>query len=279
MSSSKSFNNVVFNFAGIGVLLTAAGYMVTSYISTPAVLPCTARFPTGMQMSFDGAGGKPLTPVELQGRSGSREWGILKNAKAVKADGISGAALEVTLASTEDEDKSNQNGISFTWQPHQLATASAACLSYSVYLPPKFGFNEPGYLPGLFGAADVSQVDEIEPQDSFAARIGWAQAGDFGVDMRIPSSGGYWESAHRKTLWPTGRWVKIEQEVVLNTPGQEDGAMRVWFDGALTINNTGLTLRKNAQSPLSGVVSDIGYARTLSDVVAVHVSPFVLQWQ
>ena len=188
MSSPKSLNSMLFNIAGVAVLLTAAGYMVMSFVMTPAVLLCSARFPTGVQMTFDGPNGQPLTPVELQGRSGLREWGLLKNAKVVPANGMTGGVLEVSLASTDDEDKANQNGVSFTWQPHQLSKASAACLSYSVYLPEKFAFNEPGFLPGLFGASDLSQVDEKVPLDGFAARIGWAQAGDFGVDMRVSHS-------------------------------------------------------------------------------------------
>lgn len=279
MSSPKSLNSMLFNIAGVAVLLTAAGYMVVSFVMTPAVLLCSARFPTGVQMTYDAPNGQPLTPVELQGRSGLREWGLLKNAKVVPANGMTGGVLEVSLASTDDEDKANQNGVSFTWQPHQLSKASAACLSYSVYLPEKFAFNEPGFLPGLFGASDLSQVDEKVPLDGFAARIGWAQAGDFGVDMRVSTVSGYWEGASSKTVWPRGRWVKVEQEIQLNKPGQSDGVMQVWLDGALTINAGGLKLRDTAQSVMSGAVSDIGYARTLSDPAIVRVSPFVLQWQ
>ncbi len=279
MSSSRSINTMIFNVAGVAVLLTAAGYMLTSYVMTPAVLPCTDRLSGGIQMTFDGANGKPLTPVELQGRSGSREWGLLKNAKAVPAKGQTGSVLEVSLASTDNEEMTSQNGVSFTWQPHELAKASSACLSYSVYLPEKFPFSEPGFLPGLFSANDTSQLDEQEAYDGFVTRIGWAQSGDFGVDMRVRTAKGYWEGATRKTVWPLGRWVKIEQEVKLNTPGQPDGVMRVWIDGALTINDAGLTLRDSAQSVLSGVVSDIGYAWTLGTVETIRLTPFVIQWQ
>ena len=146
-------------------------------------------------------------------------------------------------------------------------------------MPDRFGFNEPGYLPGLFGAADITQLDELEPHDGFAARLGWAQSGDLGVDVRVPASAGYWETPSRKWIWPTSRWVKVEQEIRLNTPGQENGVMRVWIDGALTIDRGNVVFRTAPQAAISGVVSDIGYARTLSDVAAIRVSPFVLQWQ
>ena len=134
-------------------------------------------------------------------------------------------------------------------------------------------------LPGLFGASDVSQIDELEPADGFAVRVAWGQAGDAGMDVRIPSSSGFWETPPRKTNWPLGRWVTVEQEVHLNTPGTDDGAMRLWIDGALTIDRGRMPLRNSAQSVLSGVVADIGYARTLSAPAHVRVSPFLLQWQ
>ncbi len=272
---------MLFNVGGGAILLTVVGYAITSFFTTPAVMPCTSRFPSGVQLAFARENGKLLSPVELQARSGSREWGLLKNAHiSPSAQGTpSGGALEVKLASTENEDQTSQNGVGFIWQLPEVAKASSACLSYSAFVPADFKFNEPGYLPGLFGAADVTQIDELQPEDSFAIRMGWAEAGDVGIDVRVPTSAGYWEGAAHKKLWPTGRWVKVEQEVRLNTPGQDNGALRLWIDGGLIINRAGIELRKTSQSQLSGVVSDIGYARTLSDVAVVKVSPFIVQWQ
>lgn len=279
MNVSKNMNSIIFNLAGGGVLMTVVGYMAVSYFTTPSILPCTERFPAGVQMGFDAPNGKLLTPIELQGRTGAREWGLLKNATVVAEKSIRASALAVNLAATGDDEKGVQNGVGFTWQPHQIAKAGAACLSYSVRMPDGFKFQEPGFLPGLFGASDVTQIDDPQPDDAFALRVGWAQAGDIGVDVRNPSSAGYWENPRRKVIWPTTRWTKIEQEVRLNSPGKDDGYMRVWVDGALTIDRGGLTLRKSPQSVLSGVIADIGYARTLSDVASIRVSPLTVQWQ
>jgi hypothetical protein len=277
MSSSPNVNSIVFNLAGGAVLLIVGGYMITSFLTTPAILACTTRYPAGQQFSLRDVQGEPLSPIELQGRTGSREWGLLKNAKVV--GGKKGASLEVTLATTEDEDRASQNGVGFVWPVREMSKASAACLSYGAYIPAGFAFKESGLMPGLYGANDLSQIDELAPEDSFATRMGWATAGDVGVDVRIPAHNGYWEGAMRKFVWPTGRWVKVEQEVILNTPENADGMLRVWVDGALTINRKKVTFRKSPQAGFSGVVADIGYARTLSDVVALHFSPFVVQWQ
>ncbi|MBK9080350.1 MAG: hypothetical protein IPL91_15240 [Hyphomicrobium sp.] len=278
--SSTSKNSIIFNIAGAGVLLTVAGYIVTSFITTPAVLPCTQRFPAGHQLSFDGPGGRAMSAIDLQARFGTRQWGLSKNVEIVKAGGKSTVnSLEVTLAPIDDDEGTTQNGVGFTWAPQGLEKGTSACLSYSVFLPDGFGFNEPGHMPGLYGASDVTQIDELAPSDSFAVRVGWGQAGDSGLDVRIPDSSGYWETPPRKAIWPTGRWVSVEQEIKLNTPDQADGYVRLWIDGALTINRGSIILRKSAQSGLSGVVSDIRYARTVSKLAKIRVSPFVLQWQ
>lgn len=278
--SSPSMNSILFNVAGGAVLLTVGAYMVSSYFLKPSIVPCAARYPAGFQLTFDGPGGKPMTPIDLQARSGSREWGLLQNASVVPAAGPArDSILDVKLAATDDEASTTENGVGFTWQPHEISKGQSACLSYSVFLPEGFTFKEQGVLPGLFGASDVSQIDDLNPDDSFALRVGWGQAGDAGIDVRVPASTGYWETPPRKTNWPLGRWVTVEQEVKLNTPGQEDGLMRLWIDGALTIDRGGIPLRKSAQSELSGVVADIGYARTISAPAHIRVSPFVLQWQ
>jgi hypothetical protein len=279
MSTSPDLRSIAFNVAGGGVLLIVASYMVYSYVTTPAIVACTSRYPAGQQFTLRNSSGKPLSVAELQGHTGSREWGLLKNAKVLA--GERGESLEVTLASTdtEEEETASQNGVGFVWPVRELGKASAACLSYGVFIPAGFAFKEPGLLPGLYGASDLSQIDELAPDDSFVSRMGWSNGGDVGVDVRVPAHNGYWEGATRKKRWATGRWVRVEQEIALNAPGQADGALRVWIDGALTINRTQMVLRKSALSVLSGVVSDIGYARSLSDVATLRVSPFIVQWQ
>jgi hypothetical protein len=269
-----SKNSIIFNVGGGAVLLTVAGYVVTSFFTTAAVSPCTKRYPAGHQLTFDAPGGRAMSATELQARFGSRQWGLLRNANVVNAGGKTPINnLEVMLAPTDDDEGTGENGVGFTWERHELAKSTAACLSYSVFLPAEFAFQEPGHLPGLFGAADVSEIDELAPDDSFAIRVGWGQARDSGLDVRVPGSSGYWETPPPKTIWPTGCWVSVEQEIQLNTLDEADGLMRLWINGALVINRGGMTLRKTPQSTLSGVVSDIRYARTLSAPVKVRVSP------
>ncbi len=278
--SKLNMNAILFNAGGVAVLLTAVGYMGYSFFVTERVPHCSARYPAGQQFAFDSDKGKPLSPIEFQARAGLREWGVLQNAKiGTTTDGPAGGVMEVSLATTGDEDKADQNGVGFLWQPGDMSTANSACLSYSVFIPEGFTFSEPGYLPGLFGAADTAQLDESQPADGFAVRMGWAQKGEIGAEVRSPATAGYWQTSDRRAHWPLGRWVSIEQEVTLNTPGSVDGVMRIWIDGALTVESNVVNLRSTPQSTLSGVVSEIGYARTASEVSAIKVSPFIIQWQ
>ena len=278
--SKLNSNNILFNVAGIGIVVTAIGYMGYTFFITEKVPHCTARFPAGQQFAFESAKGKPLTTIELQARAGLREWGVLQNAKIANGSGVpAGGVMEVSLAATGDEDKADQNGVGFVWPVNELAKAGAACLSYQVFFPGSFKFAEPGYLPGLFGAGDLTQLDESKPSDGFAARVGWDQNGEIGVEVRSPASAGFWQSSTRRSRWPTGQWVSVEQELAMNTPEKANGTMRMWINGNLTVENYAINLRATPQSNLSGVLSEIGYARTASEVATLKVSPFIIQWQ
>jgi hypothetical protein len=261
------------------VLLTAGGYAVYEAVTTPAALPCAARFPSGQQFALTGLRGAPLTSIELQGQSGSREWGLLKNAQVLNnAAGRPGGSLEVQLASTDDEEKVNQNGVGFVWPVPEVGKAASACLSYSVLVPAGFTFAYQGHLPGIYGATDLEQIDAAMPEDGFATRMSWAQAGFAGVAL-IANGGGYFDGPQRGYLWPTGRWVDVQQEVKLNTPARDDGELRIWIDGKLILNQNRVKLRKTANTGLSGVVADVGYARDMGDPAKILISPFMLQWQ
>jgi hypothetical protein len=269
---------IIFNLSGGAILITVFAYMGFAFFHTDTVAPCTARYPAGMQFALDSQGGNLLTPIELQGRAGSREWGILKNAQILgSAAGSNDAVMRVSLASTDGDDETARNGVGFTWQSAGLAKATSACLSYRVFLPTSFAFTEPGYLPGLY-ASDLTELDAKTPMDGFVARVGWAQGGGTGVEVR--SVGGTsWQAATEPEPWPLGRWVPVEQEIALSSKGAGDGTLRLWIDGKLRIENRSLALKSDSNPGISGVVADIGYARTPVDTATLKVSPFVVQWQ
>lgn len=276
-SQNSSF---LFNLTGGGIIVFVVGYMLTSFFAAPEVPLCSRRFPAGIQMSYADSSGQLLSPLALEARSNTRNWGFSSNATTVPVEHEQFTnALQVQLAPAEVDESSPRNGVGFVWRPKELADARAACLSYSVFIPSNFTFPETGRLPGLFGTRDISQVDELNPDDTFVARPVWQPSGDVGVDVRNPSTSGFIEGAQRKTVWPTGRWVAVEQEVQLNTRNEADGVLRTWIDGKLTFDRSDMTLRAKPEGGISGIMADIGYAQNPGPVAALRISPFIVRWQ
>jgi hypothetical protein len=276
---APSVQSFLFNAGGVFLIVTALGYAISAEFRSAHVKTCSARFKQGQTLGLLNAAREPLSPIELQARAGAREWGVLKNLKVLnKAAPGNGPALEVSLAATGNEDAPDQNGVGFAWVVDGLSKAQSGCLTYDAFIPADFSFAEPGYFPGLFGGHDVAMLDQQTPAQGFAARMGWANGGELGVEMRTPQSNGYWLGA-AETSWPTGRWVRIEQEVQLNTPGEQNGVVRVWVDGEMKVEQKQLEIQGSDQIALAGVVSDIGYAHAASNPATLRTANFVVMWQ
>ena len=86
--------------------------------------------------------------------------------------------------------------------------------------------------------------------------------------------------------FPRGKWVKLEQEVVLNTPKKTDGILRVWVDGTLAIDRTDMTYRAKPDVTASRVSVDVFYGSGPDDPqtaaakdAKVWLSPLEVRWQ
>jgi len=284
-----SLNTVLFNAAGVGILLFLGVYMTNSFFHSEEIPVCRARYGNGLQFSLQSPSGKKLSNIELQARVPTREWGLLNNARVVESqDGkaqylqvaVGSAARSEPSAGQDDADDSGANasdGVGFVWAPPSLEGARAACLSYRLFLPKDFSFDVAGRLPGLYATRALADLDDKAVQSGFVSRLGWQKGGSVGVALRTPESPDTWLGT-RKGSWPVGRWVDISQEVVLNAPGKSDGLVRVWTDGALQVEKTGLNLGVNEGS-LSGVVADLGYTQKSPAPARLTISPFIIQRQ
>jgi len=81
-----------------------------------------------------------------------------------------------------------------------------------------------------------------------------------------------------------GRWIRIEQEIVLNAPKKSDGIVRVWADGVLMAERTDIAFRSKAETSLSSVLADVHYgsAEAAGGAVkdaSIWLSPLELRWQ
>jgi hypothetical protein len=279
MDNPKSIQLLI-NLVGACVGLFVVGYVVWAAVQTEVEAPCSARYPAGTRFSLQTSQGKPLTAIQLQARAGVRDLGVIDNASVVQvADGPTPEAIEVKLRKLPgDADTSDRarNGIEFRWGPPGMAQAKSACLSYSVFLPEKFDFGSGGFLPGVFTGAASTASTGVEGSSVSPA---WNEQGQPLLTASLGAAGIRRAMSNGKGVLPTNRWFKVEQEVVLNEAGKEDGRARLWVDGALAVDNQNIALRTTPTTFLGGVLAAIGYQRVPASPGTVRVSPFEIAWQ
>ncbi len=274
MQSDKKLNLLI-NIGGSLIGAFVLGYVVYSAYYTATEPPCSERYPAPIRFALQTAAGKALTPIDLQARAGLRDVGVIDNAAVVAVkDGPSPDALEVKLRSLPGGDNASataRNGIEFRWSPPGISGAIATCLVYSVWLPDKFDFGDGGFLPGVFGG-DRGAARQQTDSDRLTVTLEWSDDG-------IPSLAAAVDGSDRLRLsgagtpLATGRWMKVEQEVILNDPGQKNGTVRLWVDGELIVENQRVQLRKDDKVLLTGVLAAIGYERTPPPNSLLRLSP------
>jgi len=183
-------------------------------------------------------------------------------------------------APSVSKDKSAERaGIGFEWAPQSFGTPQSACLSYSVLVPKGFTFGQGGRLPGLRGA---SSSESQGTASGFSTRYTWSAKGDLDVYAELPgerrSLGG---KVGDFSLTP-GKWTELEQEIVLNTAGRNDGALRVWQDGSLVFEKKDMMFRAKPSVALAGVLAEAAAGEATTDVTQgaqkIWISPFELRW-
>lgn len=281
---SLADKQMLFNIGGGSILLLGLLLAVRSSLEpTPETPLCETRYSGGVLFSYSRKGADPLSPEDLQARLAGTDRGLVKNSKIVADESApQGYALEVRLRrSSGEEDDQSRSGIGFLWVPRQLAIASSACLSYNVWIPEGFKLGEGGTLPGLVsdaqGMDEPSSTADAPPADAspstgdapalgklppFSLRPQWRADGSLMVQpvVNIGHMDGILVDPAKATLKP-GQWTRIEQEVVLNTPGSNNGLLRVWVNGRLAIEAPEIGFRRDEVQSFQAVVGDIHHVR------------------
>lgn len=276
---------ILFNGAAL-LIVGASGVAVFRSILIPEeIASCGSRYQRGTQLSLERSPGEMLTPADLQARFGGRDWGLLENASiVVRKDSPTGHAIEVRLAraTAESTPTVEHSGIGFTWQPKLVSGITAACLTYSVFIPEDFDFGKGGRLPGLLGTSNEGPAGEI----AFSTRPVWRDNGGLEIYGHLPqwTEGKWLPNGRGGYFFPRGRWVSLEQEVVLNTPGQSDGMLRMWADGSLKFEKAGLLFREDSGVKISGALvetalTDRAAGASTSKPRTLWLSPVELRWQ
>lgn len=132
--------------------------------------------------------------------------------------------------------------------------ASHLFLRYFVRFAEDFEFVKGGKLPGFYGGQNISGGHIPDGTDGFSTRFMWRTEGQGEVYVYMPSSTRFGTSLGRGSFtFARGKWHCIEQELVLNTPGQPDGQVRVWLDGAAVFEQGALFFRSVPELQIEGV--------------------------
>jgi hypothetical protein len=269
---------VVVNVAGGLVALSALMAAARVMLVPATARPCGERYANTMKFQLQ-RDGEVLSTADIQARIGGNEAG-LENVDVVKPrDARIPAALRVSLHGGASV--AAGGGMSFPWQPRAVRNETAACLSYEVFLHGDLEYQGGGTLPGLRGMDQSMQTPE-----SFTANLAWKQDGQPGVSLSLKGEG---EAQHLRIDNDSlniakGRWIKVDEEVILNAPGQDNGVLRVWVDGALAIDRTDLSYRSKPEVTIAGVSADVRYGREDANAAPsadtkIWISPFEISWR
>lgn len=110
-----------------------------------------------------------------------------------------------------------------------------------------------GKLPGLAGQTTKSGCQPRNGTDGWSARYMWHPGGEIIAYLYLPRIGGYGTLTCGDGLklnyggfnhkFVPGQWHTLEQQIKLNTPGRQDGVIRVWLDGKLALERTNIPWR------------------------------------
>jgi hypothetical protein len=120
--------------------------------------------------------------------------------------------------------------------------------AYWVRFGSDVGFVKGGKLPGLVGGAANTGGRKPNGRDGWSARMMWRSGGAvvqyvYHVDQRTQYGEDLpWNVGGQRVFTP-GAWHRVEHRVAMNRPGERDGIVQGWFDGALALDRRNIRFR------------------------------------
>mmetsp|Transcript_32494 Transcript_32494/g.97785 ORF Transcript_32494/g.97785 Transcript_32494/m.97785 type:complete len:396 (-) Transcript_32494:68-1255(-) len=125
-----------------------------------------------------------------------------------------------------------------------------ATLSYRIKFGQGFNFVKGGKIPGLVGGDANTGGSSPDGTDGWSARMMWYRDGAINQYVYHPDyQDGYgeyfqWTDEGGNALhFEPDRWYALKHEIVMNTPGQNDGVIRAWLDGQPALEVTTFRFR------------------------------------
>ena len=190
---------------------------------------------------------------------GSNYWGLKERGKII--NGKNGDHIIRISFPKNSLNPSNRSaprgGVGFNIANNTKEKITSACLQYKIFFPEDFEFVKGGKLPGLFGGKEAPSgcKKDIEKQ-GFSTRYMWRKDGLGTMYAYIPGKPvkcgqllgyGNWK-------FPKGEWVKLEQEIILNDIGNNNGIIRYWVNDKLILNRKKSILRIKEDIYIEGMM-------------------------
>lgn len=129
-------------------------------------------------------------------------------------------------------------------------------LHYEFVLPHDFDFAQGGKLPGLYGGVPVSGGATADGFNGFSVRLVWDPEGTGAVYAYVPGKEGRYGSRLGNVSWALSKGVaqEVDIQIVLNSPGEKNGVLRVWINDILRFESANISYRSTPDLKVDGLL-------------------------
>lgn len=163
-------------------------------------------------------------------------------------------------------------GAGFTAKPFDSFNGNVSSLEYQVFFHSTFNFVKGGKLPGIVGGASGCSgcnSDVTSRTNCFSARFMWGKEGNGYPYLYLPLNvnhepefcslanncvAGCGLAYNQQAYFTRNKWTKIREYVKLNTPGRNDGILRVWVNDVKKIDYAKMNYRTKSSIGVNGFV-------------------------
>ena len=151
--------------------------------------------------------------------------------------------------------RSGSKALSFTYGKNEDVAGAGLTLSANVvnvrayyYFAPGYDFGQGVKIARVQSFNESTQLNDVDIVATVRSRGGINQCGttdmsEMGLFFNGRPVGFDWGNVTVPVGFQRGRWYEMEYQVFLNTPGMKDGWVKIWIDGVLAAQKTGLNIR------------------------------------
>lgn len=132
------------------------------------------------------------------------------------------------------------------WKPDLGKKFKKLYYGYRFKFPPGFRFVKGGKLPGVGGGNSNTNGNIPNGADGWSVRMMWDKDGKLVQYVYHPDQPSKYGDAMVFDMdrpLELGKWHTVQTMVLLNKPGQKNGAIKTWLNGKLVLNKQGMRFR------------------------------------